>query len=139
MRYSRQRHLVQETLQKSHSHLSADQIYRLVKGIDSNISIATVYRNLNQLCEMGEIMKLNVPDSAGYFDGNSKAHFHMQCEQCGNIVDIPANIIPDITHLVNKATQFKITESQLFFKGTCSICSDQTSKPTHTVRSAGEE
>jgi Fe2+ or Zn2+ uptake regulation protein len=139
MRYSRQRHLVQETLQKSHSHLSADQIYRMVKSVDSNISIATVYRNLNQLCEMGEIMKLNVPDAAGYFDGNSKAHFHMQCEQCGNIVDIPENIIPDINHLVNRATHFKITKSQLFFRGICLTCTDKDSEPEIPARTAGEE
>ncbi len=139
MRYSRQRHLVKDTLQKSHSHLSADQIYRMVKEIDSNISIATVYRNLNQLCEMGEIIKLNVPDAAGYFDGNSKPHFHMQCELCNSIFDIPSSVLPDIKHLVTRATNFQITQSELFFKGVCVSCAHKNFEPNSPARTAGEE
>ena len=139
MRYSRQRHLVKDVLQKSHQHLSADQIFRMVKDTDPNISIATVYRNLNQLVEIGEIVKLNVPDAAGYYDGNNHPHFHMQCEQCGGILDIPGGILPDIKQLVAKATKFEVSESLLFFKGTCEVCLNQVTTGSSSMHSAGEE
>jgi Fe2+ or Zn2+ uptake regulation protein len=111
----------------------------MVKEIDSNISIATVYRNLNQLCEMGEIIKLNVPDAAGYFDGNSKPHFHMLCEKCNSIIDIPSSVLPDIKHLVTKATNFQITQSELFFKGICERCAREEAGLYNPAKSAGEE
>ena len=56
-RNSRQRQLILDVMRGEGIHMNADQVYQKVKQADPSIGIATVYRNLNLLTEMGEIQK----------------------------------------------------------------------------------
>ena len=57
-------------------HPTADMVYLHVKETFPNISLGTVYRNLNLLADMGEIIKIPTPDGADRFDGCTKPHYH---------------------------------------------------------------
>ena len=59
-RNSRQRQLILDVMRGEGIHMNADQVYQKVKQADPSIGIATVYRNLNLLTEMGEIQKFQV-------------------------------------------------------------------------------
>ena len=58
MHFSRQRKKILETLKNNVVHPSADYIHRILKEENSEIGLATVYRNLNKLAENGTIKKL---------------------------------------------------------------------------------
>ena len=64
-RNSRQRQLILDVMRGEGIHMNADQVYQKVKQADPSIGIATVYRNLNLLTEMGEIQKFQ-DRSAGF-------------------------------------------------------------------------
>ena len=76
LKYSRQRESIIQYLSATHSHPTADMVYMHVKEEFPNISLGTVYRNLNLLVETGEICKIHCGDGADHFDGNTSDHYH---------------------------------------------------------------
>ena len=73
-------------------HPTADEVYRAVKRELPRISLPTVYRNLERLAEQGEIRKLDIPNFAARFDGETKQHHHIRCVVCGRVDDLPFKI-----------------------------------------------
>ena len=57
-RNSRQRTLVYQVVKDSHSHPNAEEVYLLVRRQLPDISLGTVYRNLNLLADIGEAIKI---------------------------------------------------------------------------------
>ncbi|MCC8014086.1 MAG: transcriptional repressor [Eubacterium sp.] len=85
---SRQRDEILNVIARSDMHLSAEEIFMHLKGIGENISIATVYRNLNILSDKGFIKKISVGDGVERYDKSTKPHGHLVCTSCGSIRDI---------------------------------------------------
>ena len=91
-RMTKQRKQILEVLKNTNTHPTADEIYEEVKKEIPNISLGTVYRNLNVLSEMDEIMILDYGSSYSRFDGNPKNHYHFKCEQCGKVFDLEKEV-----------------------------------------------
>lgn len=91
IRYSRQRELILSNLQNRCDHPTAEMIYQDLKPHHPNLSLGTVYRNLNQLCDNHLILKLDVGGPMVRYDGNIQPHIHFICEKCGKIHDIEAD------------------------------------------------
>jgi len=88
MNYSRQRSLILDIIKNTKTHPTADWVYQEAKKELPTIGIATVYRNLNTLVEMGEVRRLVSGDGQDRFDGDIGEHFHMKCTCCGGLVDL---------------------------------------------------
>lgn len=121
MNYSRQRELIIELLRSTTEHPTAETVYRALKSEYSRLSLATVYRNLNQLCEMGIIKKLHIADSPDRFDGNTATHYHLCCKVCKSVIDIEVSI-DDFRILQSITTQHHISGCDIVFYGTCAQC-----------------
>lgn len=87
IKFSRQREAIKELLAES-SHPTADEIYIKVREQFPNVSLGTVYRNLNLLSECGEIQKLTFPEGPDRFDCNVMPHYHFVCRSCGRVFDL---------------------------------------------------
>ena len=122
MIYSRQRELVMETLCENRVHPTADELYGLIREHTPGISLATVYRNLNQLVDSGRVMRITVPRGADRFDPVNDGHYHMACELCGHIDDIPRSAVPDVCAAATRATGLDIRKSKILFFGVCNAC-----------------
>ena len=57
-----------------------------------NISLATVYRNLNQLAEAGLIRKVEGLDGSVHFDHNTHNHYHFVCIKCNKFTNVPLKL-----------------------------------------------
>ena len=88
MRNSIQRNLVYDIIQVSCDHPTADMVYLRAKQTMPKISLGTVYRNLNELVELGKILRINVPGDSDRFDKMLVKHSHFFCEKCKSILDI---------------------------------------------------
>ena len=120
-----QRSIILETVKHIHSHPTADEVYKAVLEENPTIGRATVYRNLNKLCEEGVLKKREIPNDADHFDMNCSNHYHGKCVKCGKIFDIEMDYIPEIEKYLNKETDFKIAEYDITFKGYCKDCSNK--------------
>ena len=88
MKYSKQRNIILEIVNSSYNHPTADMIYKEVQKQIPNISLGTVYRNLNQLVEHGYIKKISIPNESERFDKTLQEHIHFICLSCKKVEDL---------------------------------------------------
>ena len=121
-KYSRQREAIKEYLASTKEHPTADTIYMHIRATHPNISLGTVYRNLNLLAEQGEIIKINCQDGSDRFDGNSKPHYHFLCKECGRVMDIEMESIDHIAKIAGAGFEGSIEGHVTYFYGLCPDC-----------------
>jgi Fur family transcriptional regulator, peroxide stress response regulator len=121
-RMTRQRKTILKILRSTDTHPTADWIYEEVKREIPNISMGTVYRNLNILAKMGEIMILNYGSTYSRFDGNPENHYHFKCIKCGRIFDIDIPLDQELDGKINTETPFKVFSHRTEFYGLCPDC-----------------
>ena len=122
-RLTSQRKMILDELMKTKSHPPADFIYEKVRRKLPNISLGTVYRNLELMAKNGMIVKIETPDGQKRFDYNTEPHPHFRCENCGKIEDIPLDLSapePDPSDPWVKSR--KIQSATLHYQGLCSDC-----------------
>lgn len=124
-KYSRQREAIISYLSGTDTHPTADEVYSQVRIRYPNVSLATVYRNLNQLCEDGEVKRLSIPGSPDHFDFRTEEHFHFCCSRCHRVYDVFAD-----------KDSFRLPEDRLpgisegldvMYYGICRSCSGDSS------------
>ena len=96
MNYSRQREVILDTLKSNVVHPTAEYLYAVLKEKEPNISLATLYRNLNQLADNGVIKKIDGLETSSHFDHNIHEHYHMICDKCRRVLDVSSEVAPDI-------------------------------------------
>ena len=122
MNYSRQRELILDTLKDNVVHPSADYLYAIIKNELPNISLATVYRNLNKLAESGTIKKIEGLENSVHFDHNTHEHYHFICLNCKKIFDVTSDIAPDLNDKVSEKSGHKVVYHEITFRGICNEC-----------------
>ena len=117
-RYSKQRETILNILRNDFTHPNVDYIFMKVREIIPDISLGTVYRNLNLLADQGDIVRLDVKD------GTIEPHFHMLCKECGSIEDIfvDESIVESFVDLIEEKSNSCIESVDLLFHGTCKKC-----------------
>lgn len=128
VRITPQRHAVLEYLLTSHSHPTADEIYRALEKKFPNMSVATVYNNLRILKELGLVKELTYGDDSSRFDINTEEHYHIICEECGKIVDFHYPTLDEIESLAEKVSGFEISHHRMELYGVCSDCTEKKAK-----------
>ncbi len=121
VKHSRQREAILNELRSRKDHPTADELYFSLKTEYPNLSLGTVYRNLNLLADEGIILKIS-SDGADRFDATADNHYHFQCTKCGRLYDIDYPVINGIENEAQKIAGGKITSHQLTFIGICENC-----------------
>ncbi len=105
-------------------HPTADTVYIHVKKDFPNISLGTVYRNLNLLTDIGEAVKISTPHGGDRFDGRIEPHNHFLCTKCGRLLDLDLDMhsIEEVNRLAAENFDGLITSSSTLFYGECSDC-----------------
>lgn len=120
---TRQRRLVLETLQQSREHLDASELYQLVKTRDPKISLATVYRTLALLKEMGLVSEQHLGEEHGHFEMLPQTpHYHFTCQHCGRVIEFE---LPDLAEALQRIADQQglyIQSVQLALDGLCDSC-----------------
>jgi Fe2+ or Zn2+ uptake regulation protein len=126
LRMTKQRRVILDQLSKPNVHLSADEIYARVRDVMPNISLGTVYRNLEILSKAGMIKKLNMAGPRSQYDGGMHRHYHVTCRRCGRVSDVSAEPFGDLDGAA-EAEGFDIVGHELQFEGVCHECKQGTS------------
>lgn len=122
LKYSRQRESIKEYLNSTDTHPTADTVYMNVKQEFPNISLGTVYRNLNLLADIGEAVKISTPYGGDRFDGCTKPHYHFCCTKCGSVIDLDLKELDFINEAANQNFDGIIENHSMMFYGTCGEC-----------------
>lgn len=122
LKYSRQRESIKEYLASTKEHPTADMVYSHVRENFPNISLGTVYRNLNLLSEIGEAIKITTPDGGDRFDGCTTPHYHFFCTECGSVLDLEMEDISYINEVAGKNFDGIVEQHNTIFFGRCGNC-----------------
>jgi len=125
LRTTPQRTIILEELRARNDHPSADELYSRVKKRLPRISLGTVYRNLEILCQLGEIQELRLSGSLKRYDWNPNKHYHIRCLECDRVDDAPIAPLNQIEDDLYKATVFEIIGHNLEFTGLCPDCTQK--------------
>ena len=122
-RITPQRMAVLKVLAVSEGHPTVERIYETVRADFPTTSIATIYKTVNLLKELGEVLELGFPDGSNRYDGNKPyPHPHVICTECKKIIDPDLNGLKNLTKEVIKETGFQILNHRVDFFGTCRDC-----------------
>ncbi len=129
-RLTPQRLAMLRILSKSEGHPSAEQIYEQIKVDYPTTSLATIYKTLNLLKNMGEVLELTLAGVGSHYDGNKPyPHPHVICTKCGQILDPEFEAVGVISQEIARQTGYKITHQQLNFFGFCPKCQKEGQTP----------
>lgn len=122
LKYSRQREAIKTYLNSTTAHPTAETVYENIRKIYPNISLGTVYRNLNLLVAQGEILKLSCGDDRDHFDGNAMPHNHFICTCCNRVLDLDMEPVDHINEIAGKTFSGRIYGHVTYFYGVCPDC-----------------
>ena len=122
-RMTPQRVALLRLLASSEGHPSAAQLYDRLRAQFPTTSLATVYKTLSLLDEMGEVLELGFSDDDRRYDGNKPyPHPHLICIRCRKIVDAEARVTQSLAQEMAQGSGFQVVGHRLDFYGLCPDC-----------------
>ncbi len=117
-----QRLAIYETLCQTKSHPSAEMIFQQLQPQYPTMSLATVYKTIEILKELGLIQVLNVGEDSFRYDADVDNHPHVRCMKCGRVDDVMGVESEEFIDLIAQNTSYKLTGQQFYFYGICPKC-----------------
>ena len=127
------RQAVLQVLNSTDKHLSAEEVYIHVHKIHPSGGLATVYRTLELLTELGVVFKHDFGDGRARYElaRGSQAgdhHHHLICERCNRVINY-RDFIDEEVELLKKTEKglarkynFRINRHIMQFYGLCEKC-----------------
>ena len=120
-RHTRQKQIIQNIIEGIGKHMTAEEVMAVLQETEPGIGKATVYRNLNVLCEEGIIQKIS-EKGFSFYDGNPVPHDHLYCLRCGKVFDIDAPYDSRSDRKAAEAAGARIIRHSTAFEGICKNC-----------------
>ena len=122
-RLTPQRAVLLHLIAASDGHPSASHLYDQIKAQFPTTSLATVYKTLNLLKELGEVLELGFANDDNRYDGSRPyPHPHLICIRCRKIIDPQVSLVDDLTQEVAQLTGYQVLSHRLDFYGLCPAC-----------------
>ncbi|MBP2649371.1 MAG: fur [Firmicutes bacterium] len=126
---SQRQTILQAFIDNPAQHLSAEDIYGIVRKESSELGLATVYRTLELLSELEVLQKIDFGDGRHRYEINETSslhhHHHLICVLCGKVKEFEDDLLETLENAVALKSNFKIIDHQLKFYGYCSECRDK--------------
>ena len=125
----RKRSAILTCLRQSREHPSAEMVHALLHNSHTDISLATVYRNLAWFRSQGMIQSLGTVEGAERFDACTDPHAHFICTGCGSVMDFPEVPLPYAQgQEAGAAAGYQVRSCQLVYTGLCRNCKSRESE-----------
>ncbi len=120
-RWTRQLKVVIDIVYSSNEPMSADEVYEIARKRLPNISLGTVYRNLNKLVKEGLISETRA-GSVQVFIKHPFTNATFECEVCGRLECVPFEIkLSDM----EKQAGHQVKRWNLRMTGVCKECASK--------------
>jgi Fur family peroxide stress response transcriptional regulator len=110
---------------RGRNHPTAQTIYGEVKPVHPTVSIATVYKTLHLLEDLGLVQELAFPEGETRFDSYVKPHANLVCQGCGSISDVDDPVTREMVARIASRAKFTLTGQRLDIYGLCERCSEK--------------
>ena len=124
-RLTPQRRLILQVLEESNGHLDADALYDRVKARDPDVSLATVYRTLAVLREIGLVEEHRLGQNHGHYEAvRQEPHYHFTCLRCGKVIEFDTPLVAQVEQELYEQEGVRVTSTHLHVSGYCAQCRD---------------
>jgi Fur family transcriptional regulator, peroxide stress response regulator len=124
-RATKQRDAVLRVVEQVDTHPNADEVYRMVRKILPQISLATVYRNLHLLAEEGRLREVQFHGDVIRYDGITGPHEHFYCRKCGMVWDIHRSLPKNAVRSIERRMKSSVERYTLDYYGLCVKCAPE--------------
>lgn len=115
--------LLVELIAAQEHHVDAHELHRLAQARDPRLSLATVYRTLALLRELGLVDELHLGEEHHHYEIRpADTHHHLVCAVCGRVIEFVTPLADALRAAVAQEHDFEITEARLDLVGTCASC-----------------
>lgn len=121
-RLTPQRQLILDAICDSGGHVTPDEIYERVHRLSPAVNRATVYRNLDFLCDIRLVMAANIGRQMYYEITGAEPHHHLICRRCNESTQISHAVVGDFFGQVERTQNFKVDMDHLTLFGLCAKC-----------------
>lgn len=124
------RAIVDIIIRNEGNHLTTEELYDLVRKDCPEIGLATVYRTVQLLEELGVVSKLDLNDGCSRYElvheEENHQHHHLICTNCGKLIEVEGDLLEVLEHNIEEKYNFKIKNHSVKFYGLCSNCAENT-------------
>ena len=108
-------------------HMSAEDVYGILREQGSEIGLATVYRALILLSKLGILVHVDFGDGCARYELNTAdpkvhQHHHLICLRCKKVIEFEEDLLDDIEEVITEEFGFKILNHEVKFFGYCEDC-----------------
>ncbi|MBN1664307.1 MAG: transcriptional repressor [Deltaproteobacteria bacterium] len=124
LRATPQRDLVLDVFLTREDHITAEQLYDVVKKNDPSIGQATIYRFLKLMLDAGLAREVDFGDGVMRYEGsyNHPHHDHLICRGCGKTIEVVDSVIEELQRRVAESFGFELTDHEMYLYGLCEVC-----------------
>ena len=124
---TKQRKIVlNEILNRQGEHLTVEELYQNIREEFPEVGLATIYRNIQLLCDMKIVEKLNLDDGFTRYelsqDDDVHRHHHLICGECGKVIEVREDLMGSIEKSFLDTYGFLVHDHQAKFFGLCGDC-----------------
>lgn len=120
------RAIVDAIIDSEGKHLTAEEIYDEVKKNCPEIGLATVYRTILLLEDIGIVSRLHLNDGCSRYElvhsNETHRHHHLVCNECNGVIEVQDDLLEELEEDIESKYEFKILDHALKFYGICSDC-----------------
>lgn len=133
LKVTRQRLVVLEAIASCpEEHLTAEEIFSLVKVDCPDIGLATVYRTIQLLNELHLIDRINFDDGFVRYEIGSAPnnvqkhrHHHLICVKCGKVISFQDDLLEELEEKIAATTGFSVVNHEVKLYGYCTECKEK--------------
>lgn len=132
LKVTQQRWIVLQTLaENSDKHMTAEDVYEVVRAEHPELGLATVYRALQLLREMQLLDRINLDEGCVRYEirdlseSDMHHHHHLICRDCGKVIPFEQDLLDALEAQIERETGFRVFDHELKFFGQCKECSER--------------
>lgn len=135
LKVTNQRLLVLQVLaEHKDEHMTAEDIFELVREDYPEIGLATIYRTVQLLLDMQLVDRILLDDGCVRYeiseflderDGHRHHHHHLICTECGSVTAFRDDLLEELEVYIERETGFQVTDHELKFYGMCRKCREE--------------
>lgn len=117
-----QRLAIYNVLCNTKAHPTAEMIFNKLQPYYPTMSLATIYKTIDILKEIGLIQIINVGEDSLRYDAIVEQHPHIRCTVCNKVEDIMGFDFTPAVKKVSDTTSYDLSGQQFYFYGVCPEC-----------------
>ncbi len=102
-------------------HIDVERLFEILRISFPTISLATVYKNVSQMYELGLLEVIKVPDHKLQYEISKEPHIHLACNTCGTVIDMD-KCINDLMLSAERESGYQLNHSTVVLNGVCPEC-----------------